>query len=195
MLTKRGLRAALKAAAAAHPDKHLQLWFQDEARVGNKGRVCHRWWLRGRRPPGLCDRRYQWTYIFSAVRPATGEDFALVLPEVSTRATKLFFDAFARTLPEDVHAVVVLDGAGWHQLRHADLPANLSLVSLPPYSPELNPVERIWLYLRERFLSLRILDDTEAIIDACCEAWNALANEPGRMQSLCAYPWIIRLAS
>ena len=129
------------------------------------------------------------------MRPATGEDFALVLPEVSTRATKLFFDAFARTLPEDVHAVVVLDGAGWHQLRHADLPANLSLVSLPPYSPELNPVERIWLYLRERFLSLRILDDTEAIIDACCEAWNALANEPGRMQSLCAYPWIMSLAS
>ena len=56
----------MKAAAAAHPDKHLQLWFQDEARVGNKGRVCHRWWLKGERAPGLAQQGYQWAYIFSA---------------------------------------------------------------------------------------------------------------------------------
>jgi len=129
------------------------------------------------------------------VRPATGDDFTLVLPEVSTRATRLFFDAFAETLAQDIHAVVVLDGAGWHQLRQADIPANITLVPLPPYSPELNPVERVWLYLRERFLSLRLLDDTEAIVDACCDAWNALAGEPGRLRSLCAYPWIMRVAS
>ena len=61
--------------------------------------------------------------------------------------------------------------------------------------PELNPVERVWLYLRERFLSLRLLDDTDAIVDACCDAWNALASEPGRLRSLCAYPWIMRVAS
>ena len=61
--------------------------------------------------------------------------------------------------------------------------------------PELNPVERVWLYLRERFLSLRFLPDTAAIIEACCRAWNALAAEPGRIRSLCAYPWITKLAS
>ena len=98
------------------PDKHLQLWFQDEARVGNKGRVCHRWWLKGQRPPGICDRRYQWSYIYTAVRPATGEDFSLVLPEVSTRAMRLFLDRFADRLPEDAHAFVVLDSAGWHHV-------------------------------------------------------------------------------
>lgn len=129
------------------------------------------------------------------MRPATGDDFTLVLPEVSTRATRLFFDAFAGTLAQDVHAVVVLDGAGWHQLRQADIPDNITLVPLPPYSPELNPVERVWLYLRERFLSLRVLDDDDAILDACCDAWNALTSEPGRLQSLCAYPWIMRVAS
>lgn len=63
------------------------------------------------------------------------------------------------------------------------------------YSPELNPVERVWLYLKERFLSLRALDDTEAIINACCAAWLALLAEPGRLKSLCSYPWITKVAS
>ena len=63
------------------------------------------------------------------------------------------------------------------------------------YSPELNPVERVWLYLRERFLSLRVLDDTEAIIDACCQAWIDLIAEPDRMRTLCAYPWIMKVIS
>ena len=91
--------------------------------------------------------------------------------------------------------MVVLDGARRQQHRQAHIPSNITLVPLPPYSPELNPVERVWLYLRERFLSLRLLDDTEAIVDACCKAWNDLADEPGRLQSLCAYPWIMRVAS
>jgi len=108
------------------------------------------------------------------VRPATGEDFTLVLPSVSAKVMDLFLAHFAASLPEDVHAVMVLDGAGWHDERALAVPGNVTLVPLPPYSPELNPVERVWLYLRERFLSLRVLNDTEAIIDACCDAWNAL---------------------
>ncbi len=183
------------AAATAHPDKRLQLWFEDEARVGNKGRICHRWWLKGQRAPGLCQRGYQWAYIFAAVRPATGEDFTLVLPGVDSRLMDLFLSRFAASLSEDVHAVLVLDGAGWHDERALRVPDNITLLALPPYSPELNPVERAWLYLRERFLSLRVLDDTEAIIEACCRAWNALTAEPDRLRSLCAYPWIIKVCS
>ena len=91
--------------------------------------------------------------------------------------------------------MLVLDGAGWHDPRALCLPDNLTLVPLPSYSPELNPVERVWLYLRERFLSLRALADTEAILDACCRAWNALVAEPGRLHSLCAYPWITKVNS
>jgi len=185
----------VKAIEAANPGKKLQLWFQDEARVGNKGRVCHRWWHRGRRAPGLCDNRYKWTYIFSAIRPATGEDFTLVLPTVNTDVMEIFLNQFADTLDKDVHAVMVLDGAGWHDERALDVPSNVTLVILPPYAPELNPVERVWLYLRERFLSLRVLDDTEAIIDACCAAWNAITAEPGRLKSLTGYPWIRKVIS
>jgi hypothetical protein len=164
----------------------------DEARVGQKGRPCHRWWLRGRRPPGRCDGRFEPAYIFAAVAPATGADVALVLPEVTTGAMNLFLAEFAAGLPGDVHGALVLDGAGWHGLT---VPANVTLVPLPPYSPELNPVERVWLYLRERFLSLRVFADDRAIVDACCEAWRRLVAEPGRLRSLCDQPWIRKVTS
>ena len=118
-----------------------------------------------------------------------------MLPSVSAAVMNLYLARFAATLADDVHAVMVLDGAGWHDPRALAVPDNITLVALPPYSPELNPVERLWLYLRERFLSLRTLDDTEAIIDACCEAWNQLVAEPGRIKSLCDYPWIRKVTS
>ena len=162
----------------------------DEARVGQKGRPCHRWWARGRRPPGRCDRRFAWAYLFAAVEPATGADVALVLPRADTAAMNLFLAEFAAGLPEDVHAALALDRAGWHGAQALAVPANVTLVPLPPYSPELNPVERVWLHLRERFLSLRVFADYRAIVEACCAAWNRLAAEPGRLRSLCDQPWI-----
>jgi hypothetical protein len=117
----------------------------DEARVGQKGRVCHRWWLRGQRPPGICDKRFEWAYIFTAVQPASGDDVTLVLPEVSTRMMNLFLAHFAQQLAADTHAIMVLDQAGWHGARALRVPDNVTLVPLPSYSPELNPVERVWL--------------------------------------------------
>lgn len=173
---------------AAQPGKRLTLWFQDEARVGQKGRVCHRWFPRGQRPPGSCDQRYLWAHLFAAVRPATGEGFALVLPEISTRAMQVFLDGFGATLAADEHAVLVLDQAGWHGARALAVPGNVTLVPLPPYAPQLNPVERVWLYLRERHLSHRLLAGYDAIVDACCQAWNQLT--PERLRSLTSYPYL-----
>jgi transposase len=166
----------------------VTLWFQDEARIGQKGRVCHRWWLRGQRPAGLCDQRDTWVHLFAAVRPATGERFALVMPEVCTEAMTIFLERFSRQLAEDERAVMVLDQAGWHGAKALRVPRNITLVPLPPDAPELNPVERLWLYLRERHLSHRLLDDDGQIVNACCLAWNQLTAE--RVRSLCAYPYI-----
>ena len=180
----------MTAAADAHPDKQIALWFMDEARVGQKGRTTHRWWMRGQGPPGIADKRFESAYIFAAVRPATGEDFALVLPRVSAEAMSTFLAEFAQTIPEDMHAVMVLDQAGWHDARALRVPESVTLVPLPAYSPELNPVERVWLYLRERYLSHRLLADYEAVVEACCRAWNALTAETGRLRSLTAYPYL-----
>ena len=187
----KNLAPTLSAIAAAHPGQTLQLWFEDEAREGQKGRTGHRWFTRGERPPGRRDRRFLSTHIFAAVRPGTDDAFALVLPKANAEAMDLFLAQFSQTLPTGVHAVLVLDQAGWHGKAALSVPENVTLLPLPPYAPELNPVERVWLYLRERFLSFRLYRDQEAIVDALCLAWNTLHDEAGRLTTLTSYPWII----
>ena len=126
---------------AEHPGQRLTLWFQDgwtytSNQFGQKGRVCHRWFTRGQRPLGLCDQRYTWAHLFGAVQPATGRSFALVLPHVSTEAMQVFLDRFSNGLAPDEHAAMVVDGAGWHIAHELRIPGNITLVLLPPYSPE-----------------------------------------------------------
>jgi len=173
-------------------------------RVGRKGRLRHRRRSRGRRPPGRQDRRFEWSCVFGAARPDGKAAFGLVMPEVGTQAMQIFLDAFAATIPEDEHAVFVgqtvhrtvsrssslLDRAGRHGAKALRVPPNVALVPLPPCSPQLDPMERIRLWLRERFLSLRVFPDFEAIVDACCHAWSAFADDPHRIRSLCLQPWI-----
>ena len=161
--------------------------------MGQKGRTCHAWWLRGQRPPGVADKRFSFAYVFAAIEPATGRSSCLVLPEVSTAAMQVFLDSFSATLAADVHAALVVDGAGWHISLDLRVPANMTLVPLPPYAPELNPVERVWLYLRERFLSHRLHADYAAVLDAACRAWNRLT--PERLRSLTSYPWLPQVSS
>jgi len=115
--------------------------------------------------------------------PGHDDAFALVLPEARAVTMDLFLARFAETLPAGVHAVLMLDQAGWHGRAALQVPENVTLLplpqtlcvsALPPYWPELNPVERVWLYLRERFLSFRLYQGEGAIVDALCAAWNAL---------------------
>jgi hypothetical protein len=168
----------------------VQLWCQDEARVGQKGRGVRLWFERGMRPEGVIDHRYASAWLYGAVRPGADAAFALVMTEVGAEAMQVFLDRFAATLPQRTHAALLLDGAGWHTAGDIVVPTNVSLIFLPPYSPKLNPVERIWLYLRERYLSLRLFADLDDIIDGCCDAWSRLLDEPGRVASLTDYPYL-----
>ena len=186
----------MREAAVRHPEaKRVELWFEDAwtrrvQGVGQKGRTTHVWYQRGRRPRGLREQRFASVQLFGAVCPERGAGVALALPEVSTGAMTLFLAELARVVPAGTHAVLVLDRAGWHVSGDLVVPANLTLVHLPPYSPELNPVERVWLYLRERWLSHCVLAGYDAVLDAACAAWNALRAEPGRLRSLTAFPWL-----
>ncbi|CAK0774644.1 conserved hypothetical protein [Azospirillaceae bacterium] len=112
------------------------------------------------------------------------------MPKVNTNTMSSFLEAFSKNIESDVHILLVMDQAGWHRSKKLSIPNNITVVSLPPYSPELNPVERVWLYLRERFLSHRLLDDYNAIVDACCEAWNTLTADRETLRSLVMYPWM-----
>jgi transposase len=179
----------LKVLADTHQGKKLRIFFQDEARIGQKGRVCRRWFTRGQRPPGTVDQRYTFAYIYGAVEPGTDTAFALVLAETNTKTMQVFLDKFAETIAPDEHVALFLDAAGWHRSNDLVVPACITLMPLPPYSPELNPVERVWEYLKERFLSHRLLDDFDAIVDAACVAWNKMTADQGRLTSLTWLPW------
>ena len=101
---------------------------------------------------------------------------------------QVFLNGFSKTIPPGEHAALMVDQAGWHIASALIVPDTISLVLLPPYSPELNPVERVWLYLRERYLSHRLLSGHNAIVDALCLAWNKITQE--QMQSLTSYPYL-----
>ncbi len=130
------------------------------------------------------------------MEPGTDNAFASILPYVNTEAMQVFLDHFARTIGEDEHVAMVLDQAGWRGANVLVVPANITLVPLPPYAPELNPVEHVWLHLKERFLLHRLHADYDAIADWTrperveSQAWSQLVAEAGRITSLCAFPWI-----
>ena len=105
-----------------------------------------------------------------------------MLPAVNAEAMQVFLDHVAASRPPDAHVVMVLDGAGWHLSRALAVPATITLVVLPPYSPELNPVERVWLYLRERFLSLRLLPSIDAYHRRLLRCLDALGRRAGSAQ-------------
>ena len=113
-----------------------------------------------------------------------------MLPYADKNAMTLHLAEISRAVAPGAHAVVVLDGAGWHKPGgRLKLPANISLLILPAYSPELNPQENIWQYLRQNFLSNRVFATYEAIVDACCEAWQALITQPDRITSIATREW------
>lgn len=137
------------------------------------------------------DRRYTWAYVVGAVSPARGLGAALVLPKANTQAMKnLHLAEISRHVQTGHHAVLILNGAGWHQTGdQLCVPDNISLLHLPPYCPELNPIENIWQYLRQNHLSNRVFDTYDAIVEACCQAWNAFANRPGLITSIASRAW------
>jgi transposase len=180
----------MEKCAADHPKaKRFEVWFQDEARVGQKGRVTRRWHRRGERPRMVKDQGYRSAYIFGAVCPERDTAVALILSRASTEGMTLLLEELSSQLPPRTHALVLIDNAGWHVSDELIVPSNLTLVPLPPYSPELNAIENLWQYLRERWLSGCVFRTVEDVMDKCCEIWNALLNEPGRINSITDRDW------
>lgn len=109
----------------------------------------------------------------------------LVLPAANTDAMTLHLAEISRTVAAGAHAVLIVDGAGWHQTGgRLVVPDNVTLLHLPPYSPELNPVENVWAFLRSNKLSNRVFDSYDAIVEACCDAWNWLIAQPEQITTI-----------
>jgi hypothetical protein len=144
----------------------------------------------GSRPTAPRDQRYKWAYLFGAVCPARGVGAGLVLPYANVEAMNLHLQEISTQVSQNAFAVLTLDGAGWHQVGdRLAVPENIGLLHLPPYSPELNPVENIWEFLRQNDLSNRVYETYEAIVDACCVAWNKLIAAPDRIRSITTRDW------
>jgi hypothetical protein len=175
---------------ASAQDKPIEIWFQDEARVGQQGTLTRVWARRGSRPPAPRDQRHRWAYIFGAVCPARATGAALVLPTVNSELMNLHLAEISQTVATGAHAILVLDGAGWHQSGgRLSVPDNITLLPLPPYAPELNPVENVWEFLRANSLSHTVWDTVDEIVDACCDAWNTLIRNPELITSIASRTW------
>ena len=163
------------------------MWFQDEARIGQKNGLVRQWARRGTRPRQPADQRYQSAYLFGAICPARGVGAALAMPFANTQAMQAHLDEIGRTVARGAHAVLLLDRAGWHTTEK--LPKNLTMILLPSRSPELNPVENIWQFLRANWLSNRVFQTYDEIIAAACEAWNKLTALPETITSIGMRDW------
>ena len=183
--------AIIDAALPEHArGKTLELWWQDEARIGQQGTLTRVWGERGSRPAAPRDQRYSWAYLFGAICPARGCGAALVLPFANADMMNLHLAEISTCVAPEAHAVLVIDGAGWQQTGDKlRVPGNITLLQLPPYSPELNPVENIWAYLRSNKLSNRVFETYDAIVDACCTAWLWLTAQPERITSIGTRDW------
>ena len=111
------------------------------------------------------------------------------MPFANTHAMQAHLEEISRTVAAGSHAVLLMDRAGWHTTGELKLPDNITLLFLPPRSPELNPVENVWQYLRQTHLSNRVFDSYEDIINAACDAWNKLIDKPWKIMSIGMRKW------
>lgn len=167
----------------------MEVWFQDEARVGQQGTLTRLWARKGTRPRAPKDCRYAWAYLFGAVCPDRATGAALVMPYANTEAMNAHLAEISRTVAPGAHAVLVLDGAGWHGGHALVVPQNITLLTPPPYSPEVNPIENVWRFLRQNRRANRVFETYQDIVDTCCTAWNALIDVPERVASITIRDW------
>lgn len=164
--------------------------FQDEARFGRISDTRHCWCPKPFRPVCQAMVTQEYTYAYAAACVTTGEMDSLILPHVNGDCMQIFLNEVAARHPRN-RIVMVLDGAGWHQSQALRLPPNLRLLKLPPYSPELNPVEHLWDDLREKSFHNRVFQTIGALEDHLCEALRQLEFDHARVKSIIAWPWII----
>ena len=147
------------------------------------------WARRGSRPTQPADQRYESAYLFGAICPARGKGAALALPYADTEAMQLHLEEISRAVARGAHGVLLLDRAGWHTTARLVVPKNMTLIFLPSRAPELNPVENIWQFLRQTWLSNRVFETYEAIIEAACQAWRKLLAQPAIITSIGLRDW------
>ena len=147
--------------------------FSDEARFGTHSKLGHGWFKKGTRTQIPVKLGYKNFYIYGCASPITGKNFTLLLPKANTACMNLFLRELAREF-DGRKIILIVDGAGWHRSKDLMVPSNIELVYLPPYSPELNPIERLWLYIKKATIRNRIYETIDGLEETVCDFINEL---------------------
>ncbi|HEY4759339.1 MAG TPA: IS630 family transposase [Thermoguttaceae bacterium] len=182
----------LAAIAAAHPHRRIRIFFEDESRFGQQGTTTNVWARRGSRPTAVRQTEYEYLWVLGVVCPETGKAEGLLSPRLNTDVSNVFLREFSKTVPADEQAVLFWDGAGFHTSKHLRVPENVALLQLPPYSPEFNPIENLWHYLKSHCWSNRAYDNYEELEKAAIEAWHHAVLNEELMKTVCAAPYLKR---
>ena len=163
--------------------------FQDEARFGRINSLHNCWAPPGVRPLLPCHMVREYTFAYAAVSPADGVPDSLVLPVVNAQAMSLFLSEVSERHLTDF-ILMVMDKAGWHQAKDLKVPKNMRIIFLPPYSPELNPVEHLWEEIREKWFPSKVFKSLDAVESVLVEALATLERSSEKVASITGFDWI-----
>ena len=175
---------------AVHPQATVEVWSQDEARLGLKPILRRIWVRRKTRPLAVNNQRYAWLYAYGFVHPRSGRTWWLILPTVRTDVMSQALQecASAQQVGQEKQIVLALDGAGWHTSGNLRVPDGLHLVQLPAHTPELQPAERLWPLLHE-VVANRPFADLAALSPVLEERCRTITTQMEVVQALTLYHW------
>ena len=175
-------------ARAKSGSRTVRLMFEDEAGFGriNKPKRC--WCAKGQRPSVPCHHIREYRYAFGAVEPLSGESFFLTMPNCDTICTNVFLEKLSKQFPNDV-ILLVCDGAAWHKSKALRCPENIHLLSIPPYTPEMNPIEQIWKQIRSMGFRNEVFNSLSDVMDRLCETICMLTTD--MVRSITGRKWIL----
>lgn len=177
----KSLKKNLREKIQSNPT--LEIMFFDESRFGTHSKIGHGWFSKGSRTQVKFNMGFKNFYVYSAVNSSSGEDFSLIMPYVDTQCMNIFLNRLVNRSP-DKQYLIVMDGASWHRSSHLKVPTNVEIIYLPPYSPELNPVERLWNYLKKHTIKNKFYDSLATLESVVCEFLKQI--KPETLQSVCS---------
>jgi len=177
----------LKKNLANEIKEDEEVWFFDESRFGTHSKVGHGWFKTGIRTPVKIKLGYKNFYLYSAANPKTGKEFTLLLPKVNIDCMNIFLREFSKE-NKDKKIVIVMDGAGWHKSDKLKYSKNIRIIIQPPYSPELNPIEKLWQFVKDHTIKNRIYKTLPELEDAVCEFVRTL--NPEIIRSVCGVSYV-----
>jgi transposase len=162
-------------------------WFFDESRFGTHSKIGHGWFRTGIRTPVKIKLGYKNFYLYSAANPKTGDQFTLLLPNVNINCMNVFLKEFA-AVNKSKKIAIVMDGAGWHKSDKLNIPKNIRIIIQPSYSPELNPIEKLWQYIKNHTIKNKIFTTLKELEDKICKFVKTLT--PEIIRSVCGVSYL-----